>query len=333
MRDPLVFLLDAAVRECPDADAWASGVLDASRGSIDEGLGVVARVVRRTQHDLDVLWTKGSNPTIARLASEWLETARALGAYPHMLEAHRRACTLIGGGEVGERHPELTRLMAKGGAADLLGVFVADGEADAFQLLSPLRSRVALTRRQVANVKRLGVHVTAGYRAIGKGVAAVFSVTGDVLHADDGAKEARTLAVLREHVTRIDRARARALRGKEAFSDLLEVWQGLVDGELTLLDRIDTDGKRLVVAKRNAPKVAAPLPLDARESQVVMLAGQGYTTANISYVLGVSPGLVTTLVDGALPKLGLTSRAGLAPLIEEWLAPSPKPPARKPKKK
>ena len=31
-----------------------------------------------------------------------------------------------------------------------------------------------------------------------------------------------------------------------------------------------------------------PLPLDAREKQVVMLAGQGYSTANIAYVLGAA---------------------------------------------
>ena len=327
MRDPLVFLLDAAIRECPDVDSWTSGVLEASRGSIDAGLGVVARLVRRSPRDLEVVWARGTTSTLPKLVNEWLEAARGLGAYPHMLDAHRRACTLIGGAEVGERYPELTKLMAKGGAADLLGVFVADGEADALHLFSAMPTRVALTRRQVANVKRLGVHLTAGFRAIGKEVAAVFSVTGDVL-----AKEARTLAVLREHVTRIDRARARALRGKEAFSDLLEAWQGLVDGELTLLDRIDTDGKRLVVAKRNAPKVAAPLPLDAREKQVVMLAGQGYGTANIAYVLGVSPGLVTSVVDGALPKLGFGARAELAPLVEEWLAPPPKARAGRPKK-
>lgn len=332
MRDPLVFLLDAAIRECPDVDSWTSGVLEASRGSIDAGLGVAARLVRRSPRDLEVVWARGTTSTLAKLVNEWLDAARGLGAYPHMLDAHRRACTLIGGAEVGERYPELTKLMAKGGAADLLGVFVADGEADALQLLAAMPTRVALTRRQVANVKRLGVHLTAGFRAIGKEVAAVFSVTGDVLHADERAKEARTLAVLREHVTRIDRARARALRGKEAFSDLLEVWQGLVDGELTLLDRTDTDGKRLVVAKRNAPKVAAPLPLDAREKQVVMLAGQGYSTANIAYVLGMSPALVTSLVDGALPKLGLGVRADLSPLVEEWLAPPPKARAGRPKK-
>ena len=106
----------------------------------------------------------------------------------------------------------------------------------------------------------------------------------------------------------------------------------LVRDYTTLLDRTDTDGKRLVVAKRNAPKVAAPLPLDAREKQVVMLAGQGYSTANIAYVLGMSPALVTSLVDGALPKLGLGVRAELSPLVDEWLAPPPKARSGRPKK-
>jgi DNA-binding NarL/FixJ family response regulator len=91
----------------------------------------------------------------------------------------------------------------------------------------------------------------------------------------------------------------------------IESWRVLVKAEFTLLDQFDTDGKRYIVARANAPDARGPEVLTARERQVVQLASLGYTNKVIAYSLGLSGSTVRVLVSRAATRLGAATREEL----------------------
>jgi DNA-binding NarL/FixJ family response regulator len=92
----------------------------------------------------------------------------------------------------------------------------------------------------------------------------------------------------------------------------LETWQGLVRGRWSLLDWFDTDGRRFVIAKPNAPNIGDPRGLTEREAQVVTYAALGETGKIIGYRFGLSTSSVSSLLLSAMHKLGVSSQAQLA---------------------
>jgi DNA-binding CsgD family transcriptional regulator len=134
----------------------------------------------------------------------------------------------------------------------------------------------------------------------------VLDVSEESLKQDAGLRE-----TVREVARRVDRARGNLRRRP---LDALEVWQGLVEGEYSLVDHFDSDGRRLVLLKPNAPGAVRSARLSKRERQVVTEAGKGFPNKLIAYNLGLSPSSVSTLLARSMSKLGLSSRAQLVEL-------------------
>ena len=160
---------------------------------------------------------------------------------------------------------------------------------------------------------RIAAHVTAGLRmqrgATRAGLAeadAILDVDGRVLDASPGA--ATELDALRRAARDVDRARLRGTDDEHA----LELWQCLFSGAYSVVDRFDTDGKRLFIAKRNAPEARGPRALSERERQVVALVSVGHSDKSAAYELGLAEGTVAAHLHAALKKLGLTSTSDLA---------------------
>jgi DNA-binding CsgD family transcriptional regulator len=167
----------------------------------------------------------------------------------------------------------------------------------------------------------LSAHVKAGMRLrqrLGPGAAerteeapeegAVLDAGGEVLHAEGEAKGREERDALREAARRIDRARTRALgRGPEA----LAIWEGLIEGRWSLVERIDSDGKRLLLAHRNPHDVRDPRGLTPMETRVVGLAIRGYSDKLIAYHLGIAQGTASSHLTTAMRKLGVTNRVAL----------------------
>lgn len=97
------------------------------------------------------------------------------------------------------------------------------------------------------------------------------------------------------------------------------LWQPLVDRRWTLIDRYDTDGRRLYVAVKNALEFQSDRALSTREQQVARIAAQGMANKEIAYALGLSVSSISTYLHRALDKLRLKSRAEL-PLVFEQSA-------------
>ncbi|MFO0749726.1 MAG: LuxR C-terminal-related transcriptional regulator [Myxococcota bacterium] len=105
----------------------------------------------------------------------------------------------------------------------------------------------------------------------------------------------------------LDRARAR--QGDEAAT--LELWSALVEGRWTIMDRFDADGRRFVIARRNAPELGRHLALTPEESAVARLRAMGQSSKLVAYTLGMSQPMVSRRLAGALTKLGMSNVADL----------------------
>src|SRR5258708_29522667 len=140
---------------------------------------------------------------------------------------------------------------------------------------------------------------------------AVVTRGGRVEHAEGPAKGKSAREALRDAARRIDRARGKT---RADTDEALSLWNGLVAGRWSLLDRFDTDGRRYVVVRENAPEVADPRALSERERQVLAYAALGHPLKLTAYELGLSVSSVAQHRSKAMRKLGLRSQADLARL-------------------
>jgi DNA-binding CsgD family transcriptional regulator len=138
---------------------------------------------------------------------------------------------------------------------------------------------------------------------------AIFSPNGRIQHAEALAKEPGAMDQLRRAVLDLEKARG-PRRERQASVDL-NAWKGLVDARWSLLDRFETDGKRYIVARENAPLPPGHESLTLRERQVLSYAALGHENKVIAYDLGIAHSTVRVLMARAASKLGATSRSEL----------------------
>ena len=105
--------------------------------------------------------------------------------------------------------------------------------------------------------------------------------------------------------------RARGKLRKSDPEEALAMWRGLVRGRWSLVDWFDTDGRRFVLAKPNAPHAGDPRGLTEREHQVAVYASRGESRKIISYRIGISRGRVSELLASAMRKLGVKTQPQL----------------------
>jgi DNA-binding NarL/FixJ family response regulator len=132
-----------------------------------------------------------------------------------------------------------------------------------------------------------------------------------------GAECARTRTELSEAVHRRERARSklRRLQPEEALSE----WCALVAGRWSLLDEVEADGRRFIIARRN-PVPAPPLAtLTPEQAQVVGFALLGHSNKLIAYELGLTESGVAMRLSRAAHKLGARSRVAMIRTVRRLL--------------
>jgi DNA-binding CsgD family transcriptional regulator len=168
---------------------------------------------------------------------------------------------------------------------------------------------------------RVTSHFLAGLRLRDRvaraaaGEEAILDPNGKTLHAEGDARSKSLREVLRGAVRNVDRARSR--RGRRDADEALAIWQGLVAGRWSLVDRFESDGRRYIVARRNEPALDDPRGLSKREKQVVAYVARGYSDKETAYVLGLERSTVATHLATAMRKLGIVSRVELAQALYE----------------
>lgn len=202
------------------------------------------------------------------------------------------------------------------GMHDVFGALVMDPDGTGAGVAVPLLHGASFDRRRTHQLRCVFAHLLSAFRlrrALERRREAVLSPSGDVLHAEGDAARPQARATLRDVVRDIDRARGplRRLDPDEA----LDRWRALAAGRWTLVDSMDHDGKRFVVAWRNEPGTPSAGALTAREQQVAALAAQGLALKEMAYLLGLGSSTVATHLAHVMRKLGVRTRAELVMLM------------------
>jgi DNA-binding CsgD family transcriptional regulator len=314
--------------EVGEAD-WLARVLEAGRQTFDLGLGAAAALMSGPSPGGEPLITQ-LIPGTARpgLISAILRAAQEMG--PDMLQ---QTIDAVAGGvsvlsENRERRPAVYEAMTRNaGCEDFLQLWALDPDLHGVNIAIPSPKTVRLSKRARAHWRMLLIHITAAHR-LRRGLTDPAGVRGMALtdmplnaealldpknfrvsEAAGGAQHKEASEAIRDAAVRIDKARSK-LR-KTDPEQALETWQGLVRGRWSLLDWFDTDGRRFVIAKPNAPNIGDPRGLTEREAQVVTYAALGETGKIIGYRFGLPTSTVSSLLVSAMHKLGVTSRARL----------------------
>jgi DNA-binding CsgD family transcriptional regulator len=173
-------------------------------------------------------------------------------------------------------------------------------------LARPLYAPRALAKHERKVLSHVALHLESAWRLRrrSEAVLAVVSPDGKLLHAERA--DTRT-ARLPEGVRRIESARTRQRRRDP---EAIDVWQALVGGEASLVERFD-GGKRYYVLLENAPSRRAHRALTRQEIEIVRLAARGLPVKLAAYGLGLSSARVSAALADAAAKLGLPSRLHL----------------------
>jgi DNA-binding CsgD family transcriptional regulator len=207
------------------------------------------------------------------------------------------------------------------GVQDVLRLVARDPSGHAIVMSVPSPDLLRPSRSEQLRWSRVAAHIGAGARLrralheltdLGDGAEAILSPAGTVVHAEAAAQSKSARESLRRAARAIDRARSKARTDED---EALDIWQGLVAGRWSLVDRFDTDGRRYLVARKNEPDVQDPRALTARERHVLAYAAMGQPLKLIAYSLGLSVSTVSVNRRSAMRKLGLRTHADIVALF------------------
>lgn len=319
-RNPLDILEAVYAFERDDAH-WISGLLDvlepydlgggaAAYISLLDGPIRLATVENRSrlQSEESLLRMVAElPPSMYRALHVPFPTASAADRFPEILAAHGIAYSASENLAAGIPIPPAAWAFAGGDLdATALVVFHSTGRepsAGDRSVLDAVSAHLgaAMRLRRLAYSRRADDAVVEG----------IFSADGRVLDARGDVRRAETRAPLLDAVLRSERARLRGASDDER----LEIWTSLVEGRWSILESVERDGKRLLLACRNDPKSAPLRALTPRERAVVSAAAYGHAYKFIAYELGIPLSTVAATLERALRKMGIPSRTALVTLF------------------
>jgi DNA-binding NarL/FixJ family response regulator len=154
---------------------------------------------------------------------------------------------------------------------------------------------------------------------------AVLDPGGHVHDASGAARMPAARELLRRAVLALEMSRGE-LRDTDPDASL-EARKALVSARWSLLDRVELDGRRYIVARENPPRAPGPAALSTRERQVLAYAKLGHHNKLIAYELGIADSTVRVLLARASAKLGVRSRRDLLRVFDDGWGPPCSPPA------
>ena len=193
---------------------------------------------------------------------------------------------------------------------------------------APIGGRVFWPERDRTSWERISAHLGAAFRLRNRGAARkapslIIDPSGRLQHVAPELAASADLAQLCEAVTVVDRAR-RIRMPPEA---VLNAWRALHEGRWSIVQSVERDGRRMLVARPNAPlhndaplapgesanrPPKTPRQLSPAERRVLAALSEGHTNKLIAYELGLATSTVGTLLARAARKLGCKSRIELA---------------------
>ncbi|MFT3921011.1 MAG: LuxR C-terminal-related transcriptional regulator [Myxococcales bacterium] len=308
----------AIVENCYEVQAnderWIGDVLDSMRSVFDLGggltftlyqeLGDRAKAVTLSTRGVSSLFHRIGVPAVERFRGESYER------YFYPRQPVTLASPIIA--KMGRPAQLAFRAACNAvGADDLLGMlgYPAPGWIFAVGLIVGRGREVTPAVR--STLHRIRIHLEAGERLrllAPEHAVAVLSSEGKLLHLQKPLGEDVGFEPLVQQTKIISRLRTKRERFKD---DALKVWNALVEGEWSVVERVDTDGKRLYFAFENAPQSRAYRALTPREATVLDQSIQGLPGKYVAYSTGLRSSRVSEHLLSAANKLGFRTRHDL----------------------
>lgn len=331
MMDPAAIdLVEAAYDLDVGIGDWLPSLNASARPLFDFGLGFYSTLIGGVAPDGQYLITQlhqGAGPE--DLPVRFWRAAQAMG--PESVARWSQALVARGITTMWELRDELPEiydvLTAHIGGPDCLAIIAFDPDLHGVSINVPSPEPIELSGRDRERWNMLAIHIAAGFRlrrgsidSTGARGMTSTEMPHDaealldpskfvVSQAAAGAQTREASQLIREAAMRVDRARGKLRRSDPEES--LDIWHGLVRGRWSLVDWFDTDGRRFVLAKPNAPHLGDPRGLTERELQVATYAARGESSKIIGYRFGISRSRVSALLRSAMRKLGVKTHAQL----------------------
>lgn len=218
-------------------------------------------------------------------------------------------------------HPIFQQFLADNGIRDGAAVVALDAKRVGVTLSVLSKRDYALGTKERYVFTRIAAHIAASFRMRSDPLGAcpadraeaIFTSEGRLVHATGEAKQPERRGLLREFFRRVERARG-PLRHTDSM-EALDAWTALLDGRWSLVDHVDSDGRRHCLFVRNDPDLGQQRALNTIERQVVALAALGLPNKLIAYELGIALAAVTSALHLAMQKLNIGRRAELVRVL------------------
>jgi len=315
---------------CAEADeeAWIAGILDAVEPFAVRGGALAAYRLRFESSDsfavtsLVVRGDRGLLPPVTAGTLNALPPPLLRATHPpspRLLSSRKDLGRLLAGG--GSSPAAVDALL--GGPLPFMETAICGDRSDvlALVLCAPdPAARAAVRGRHLLErvIAHLGAAVRLRSTVDRDDVDAWLTPSGCVLDARGPASPREERESLAWAVQQAERARG-SLR-RSAPEEALEIWRGLVLARWSIVDTVERDGRRLLLARRNEPDVPRRGSLSGMERTVAFFAANAHSHKQMAYALGISPSLVGRHLRSAMLKLGVRSRAELTRVYGEAAA-------------
>ena len=288
-------IVETAYRLDGTEEEWLHRLLERVRPDLDTGCGVYAFTGDEEVPNLPASSVFVQHGSI-RFGERLMELNRE--APTAIYDLIRNRVATCGGLEqiLGADSPIVAHfrgLMAPTRIQDGFCLFSHDAEGGSVTLSAPSRSVVAPAPRVRGIWRRVGLHVASALRLRRKLAAretergALLAPSGELADADDSLKDDRTArGALVSAVKAMEQARSSERAVPERA---LELWQGLVAGEWSLVEHWESDGRRYLAAYRNRPELRDPRALTAVELSILKYLALGASNKDIMYALASRP--------------------------------------------
>ncbi len=319
--DPIA-AVEAAYRIDRGAEDWLAAITDCVAPALDGGMGCAAyafrfdagklRLFNFVDRGAPVGWQHAATAAVDSGAEMVLSLYRSGGGCHTVVER-------VGHGIWDA--PIYREAVEPLGLVDFVAMNASDAEGGGILLGAAHGGEIIIRPDERDLLARVCAHVAAANRLRARaesgelGEDAVCDLAGAIVHAEPAAQPDECRTALRAAAIAIDRCRRR--KRKSDPTDPITEWKALVREEWSLVDRFESDGRHYLVAKRNAPRSAAPAALTEGERRVLAFAALGHSNKLIAYDLGLEENAVAQRLRRAARKLGARSRVEL---VQRYLA-------------
>lgn len=282
----------------PDEQTWLEGIYEAAQEALGDPPALVVSKFRVTQDGI-----LHSAQSVGSEAIEMLHRAP-----PDAVRGLFFSGPLSWGKTGVSSDPRMVDLLNQEsnryGVVDGLGLVGIDSSGHALVISFGVHSR-RLSSSTRTTLLRLAGQMTTAHRLRRTPTAPAAHLdpkSGEVL--EDMSLAGESNGELERAALAIERAQRQAGRDPNAA---LGLWKAMVEGKWSLVERFESDGRRILVAHPNAPRTRKHHALTEPERKVVSMVALGHSQKLVAYELGYSQAATSQRLKNALQKLGLKS--------------------------